>query len=135
MKTTVYLHEIFSMIKSATREQKIQILRKYDCPAMRMILKYGLGENVVFYRKSLPEYKNDSPIGLSYSNLYIEYKKLYMFLESQNIKVEKKNQLITELCESINQGEVEILKALFSRKFKQYSSLSLEIVEEALGKI
>ena len=80
---TLMIHEVFDMVKNEPNiDNKINILRQNNSIALREVLNYGLNPFCKMYRNTIPSYKADyAPEGLSFSSLFNEYKKLYIFLE------------------------------------------------------
>lgn len=138
------LSEIFTQILNAkTRQEKVLLLRKHQSPAMMEILKYGVSPSVHFYTKTIPPYKEDfSPAGLSFSSLYNEYKKLYMFLSPDQeqkmvgsiTQIGRKNQLLVQMLESIHPSEGQLLISLLKGEFTSKTGIDMALVSEAFGK-
>lgn len=123
-----------------TKEEKIHILRSSDTPALRQVLYYAVNPDIVFYRNTLPEYKkDDSPEELSFSSLYSEYRRLYIFLNEvlefnmtgKKTRFEKKNEILISMLESIHKKDSDLLASMIDGTFKQKYKINLKIVQEA----
>jgi len=143
---TLMIHEIFNMVKTEPdKQKKIQILRDHNSPALREVLKFGLHPGYKMYTNVMPKYKADhAPEGLSFSSLFNEYKRLYIFLDpvleriytkGKVTKIPRKNQLFIEMLESINPGESKILESMITCTFETYTGISKTLVEEAFPKL
>jgi hypothetical protein len=139
---TLMIHEIFDMVKNEpNRINKIQILRTHNTPALREVLKFGLHPGYKMYTNIVPKYKADhAPEGLSFSSLFNEYKRLYIFLDpvleriytkGKTTKLPRKNQILIEMMESINPGESKILESMITCTFEKQTGISKTLVEEA----
>lgn len=140
---TLTISEILDEINVAkSKQEKIDLLRKHNCPALREVLKYGFHPGVKFFTTERPNYKPDhSPIGLSYSSLYSEYKKLYIFLEgSQESRItgkgptknDRKLQILLQMLESVHPSESELIIDIVTKNMKKYKSITKVLIEEAL---
>lgn len=135
------ISEILELVnKASTKEEKVQVLKKYDTPALRHVLKYALHDKITFYREDLPPYKkDDSPEELSFSSLYNEYKKLYIFLnevlERQTTQkvtsFNRKNQILISMLESIHRKDSDLLSSMIDGTFKQKYKINAKLAEEA----
>ena len=75
--------EVIQRVSNAkTRDEKIEILRYYDTPALRAVLIWNFDENV---QSDLPEGEvpytpNDAPIGTEHTQLLQEWRKFNHFV-------------------------------------------------------
>jgi hypothetical protein len=69
--------EIIQRVSNAkTRDEKIQILRHYDCTALRSVLIWNFHSKVesVFPEGEVPYTPNDAPAGTEHTRLIHEWK-------------------------------------------------------------
>lgn len=138
------IHEILEQVTTTKdRGQKIRILRSNVTPALKYILKYALDPRIKFYTDSPPVHKKDvgSPEGLSYSTLFNEHRRLYVFLEQEQERrltggkqtsIPRKNQLLIEMLETIHPGEAELLCSMIDGTFAKKTGITKKLIEEAL---
>lgn len=126
----LYISEILDKAsKAKTKDEKIKILRENATPALKEVIKYAFG-NIEFYTNSIPSYKiDDAPYGLSFSSLYSEYKRLYIFTKDNQTKPERKTQILLQILESIHPSEADLLYKIVTKTYKP--NLNKKIIEEA----
>ncbi len=127
-------YELFAQYeKLGTKEERINFLRQNASQALRKILYLTYNPEMKFFtNKFPPNYRPDvqSPPGLSVSNLYMEIRKLEMFLESYKLAVAKKEQLLTHLLETLEAKEANFVLGILQKNLK-VAHLSRSIVREA----
>lgn len=122
--------------KAKTREEKISILKRYEVPVLRALMRLNFDENA---KMDLPEgeppFKKDTdvPIGYNQTNLIQEYKRFYIWLDpNTNLPRLKKEQLFIELLEGLHISEAEVLILAKDKKLQsKFKSLKEDIVREA----
>lgn len=115
----------------STKEEKVKYLREKRTPGLIEVFKYTFSPNAKFFCSDTPKYKIDyAPVGLSYSSLHNEYKRLYVFLEQTPAKRERKEQLLIQMLESVHQSDAELICEMI-KKPKSLFGLTKKIVEEA----
>jgi len=135
MKTLI--PQIFEELeKTASRENKIKVLRSYEHPVLRGILQINFNPNVkVHLPEGEPPYKKDDtlPYGYSETNLYAEFRRFYIWLEENvNINKIKKEQLFIQFLEGIHWKEAEVICLAKDKKLQtKFKSLKEDIVREA----
>ena len=124
------ISEILKEVSEAKqKDEKIYLLRKHDCPALREVVRYAIGEPE-FYTNTLPQYKVDpAPHGLSFSTLFSEYKRLYIFLKGTKCTEKRKNELLAQMLESIHTSEADLLAKIITKQYKP--NLNKKVVNEA----
>lgn len=71
--------------------------------------------------KKLPRYQDDgSPIGLNLSNLEKQFTKFNTAMYSDVIDMEKRERLLTQICESVSKPEIELLRGIVMGKCKYF---------------
>lgn len=128
------ISEIFDEVESTKKkEDKVNILRKNDSPALRLVLQYAFDPRVVFYSNQFPPYKPDyAPEGLSFSSLHNEAKLLYRFTNQANITEKRKHELLLQVLESMHQKDSALLYSILTRTvLKNHKSLTPKVINEA----
>lgn len=133
MPATLTIPEILKKISQAdTREEKIKMLREHSSLGLKQILHYALFDNSKWYREDLPPFTVDeAPEGLSIANLFNEVRRLYIFKESYNLPKERKDVLLIQMLEALNQDETILLKELFGKTFTKRYAINKKLVQDA----
>lgn len=127
--------EIFEEFQEAdTRQDKINILRKYDHPRLRLFFELLFNKDIKF-DVEIPTYRPaPEPAGLNYSYIESEIPKLYRFIEGHpdrtNVPPNKLKNLLVVVLESLHKDDAEILVNLF-KKDLGIKYLTPKIVSEA----
>jgi hypothetical protein len=128
--------EIFQEFQEAkTKQERINILRKYDHPSFRKFLFYIFSPDIEF-DVMIPKYRPaPEPAGLNYSYLVLEIDKLYRFIRNdpkrpEGLTSEKQRQLLLVILESLHKDEAELLVQVITNKF-QIPFLTKGLITEA----
>ena len=133
------VHEIFTKINNAKdKPKKIEVLKKYDSPAIRAILKAAFDPKIKFVLPvgTPPYIANDVPVGTEHSMLRNEYRRLYLFIEGgdNTISKTKKETLFIQLLEGLHQTEAELMINVKDKTLnKVYKGLTEQVVKETFG--
>lgn len=131
------ISEILELLEKATsKKEKIDILKRYEAPVLRGILRINFDPTV---KMDLPEgeppFKKevDRPRGMSPTTLQNEYRRFYIWVDPKtNLSKIKKESLFIELLESIDVSEAEVVCLAKDKKLhKKYKSLKEDVVREA----
>lgn len=115
------------------RKERIEFLRKSDCLTLRMCLKGAFDPEIRFVNLGKKiEYEPDhAPFGHNPSHLHIEHKKFYLFMEGPTtLTVERRRQLLTQICEGLHPSEAEVFSQIVMGKFKR-RGITEKVVREA----
>ncbi|NDB82792.1 MAG: hypothetical protein EB127_08635 [Alphaproteobacteria bacterium] len=135
MKTSVpqILEEVE---KQKNREAKIRVLRSYDSVVLKGILRLNYDPSMVMdlppgeppFRKNI-----DIPEGYSESNLYVEFRRFYIWLDpTKNINKIRKESLFIQMLEGMHWRESELVCLAKDRKIdSKYKSISYDLVYDA----
>ena len=101
--------EIFTKINNAKdKPKKIEVLRQYDTPGMRMVLKGAFDPKIEWdLPPGIPPYiANEAPAGTEHTVLAQEAKKLWRFIEgADNVtKQHQKENMLKNNCLQNNGG-------------------------------
>ena len=133
------ISEIFTKINNAKdKPKKIQVLRQYDTPGMRMILKGAFDPKIEW---ELPEgpppyIENEAPAGTEHTYLEVEARRLYNFAKGGNNTINKirKETLFIQMLEGLHASEAKVLIDVKNKSLnKSYKGLTSDMVKEAFG--
>jgi len=136
---SLLISEILDKVhKAKTKAQKIEILRKNDTSALRMIIKASFDptKKWVIPAGEVPFKKNDAPIGTEHTVLASEARKLFHFIEGgdNETKQSQKENMFIQMCEGLHESEAEVVIAAKDKRLHQvYKGLSKDVVKEAFG--
>lgn len=134
MKNISEIFEEFN--KAQTRQEKIDVLRKNSCPALRNVLKGTFDPTIEFTITNVPMYTpSDSPIGLGYSTIHQEIGRAYMFQKNNprtapSLSEERKEQILIQILEMLEAKEAQIFVNMLLKK-QNVPELTSTIVKEA----
>ena len=127
--------EIFEEFeKATTKQERMNVLKKYDHPRFRLFLQAAFHPDIQF-DVSIPPYRPaPEPAGLNFTYLDIEMAKIYRFLKNHPSKPEgltpdKERQLLLVILESLHKDEAELLTRLI-RKNLGVKHLTSKLVQE-----
>ena len=138
-ETTLLFSEILDLVhKAKTKNKKVEILRKYNSDALRMVIKSAFDPNIVWVmpKGNVPYTPNDAPAGTEHTRLATEAKKLYRFIRGgDNITPQfKKEQMFVQLLEGLHKDEAELIcYAKDKQLHKIVKGLSAPVVRQAFG--
>ena len=138
-ETTLLFSEILDLVhKAKTKDKKVEILRKYNSDALRMVIKSSFDPNIVWVmpKGNVPYTPNDAPAGTEHTRLATEAKKLYRFIRGgDNITPQfKKEQMFVQLLEGLHKDEAELICYAKAKELhKIVKGLSAPVVRQAFG--
>ena len=133
------ISEIFTKINNAKdKPKKIEVLRQYDTPGMRMILKGAFDPKIEWdLPEGTPPYiANEAPAGTEHTYLEVEAKRLYNFAVGGNDQLNKirKETLFIQMLEGLHESEAKVLIDVKNKSLnKTYKGLTSDMVKEAFG--
>ena len=133
------ISEIFTKINNAKdKPKKIEVLRQYDTPGMRMILKGAFDPKIEWdLPEGTPPYiANEAPAGTEHTYLEVEAKRLYNFAVGGNDQLNKirKETLFIQMLEGLHASEAKVLIDVKNKSLnKTYKGLTSDMVKEAFG--
>ena len=133
------ISEIFTKINNAKdKPKKIEVLRQYDSPGMRMILKGAFDPKIEWdLPEGTPPYiANEAPAGTEHTYLEVEAKRLYNFAVGGNDQLNKirKETLFIQMLEGLHADEAKVLIDVKNKSLnKTFKGLTSEMVKEAFG--
>lgn len=133
------ISEIFTKINNAKdKPKKIEVLRQYDSPGMRMILKGAFDPKIEWeLPEGTPPYiENEAPAGTEHTYLEVEARRLYNFAKGGNNTINKirKETLFIQMLEGLHASEAKVLIDVKNKSLnKSYKGLTSDMVKEAFG--
>ena len=133
------ISEIFTKINNAKdKPKKIEVLKQYDSPGMRMILKGAFDPKIVWdLPEGTPPYiANEAPAGTEHTFLEVEARRLYNFAKGGNNTLNKirKETLFIQMLEGLHESEAKVLIDVKNKSLnKTYKGLTSDMVKEAFG--
>ena len=133
------ISEIFTKINNAKdKPKKIEVLRQYDSPGMRMRLKGAFDPKIEWeLPEGTPPYiENEAPAGTEHTYLEVEARRLYNFAKGGNNTINKirKETLFIQMLEGLHASEAKVLIDVKNKSLnKTYKGLTSDMVKEAFG--
>ena len=133
------ISESFTKINNAKdKPKKIEVLRQYDSPGMRMILKGAFDPKIEWeLPEGTPPYiENEAPAGTEHTYLEVEARRLYNFAKGGNNTINKirKETLFIQMLEGLHASEAKVLIDVKNKSLnKTYKGLTSDMVKEAFG--
>ena len=138
-ETTLLFSEILDLVhKAKTKNKKVEILKKYNSDALRMLIKSSFDPNIVWAmpKANVPYTPNDAPAGTEHTRLATESRKLFHFIRgADNITPQfKKEQMFVQMLEGLHKDEAELLCYAKDKELhKIVKGLSAPVVRQAFG--
>ena len=131
--------EVIQRVSNAkTRDEKIEILRYYDSPALRSVLIWNFNSKVesVFPEGEVPYTPNDAPAGTEHTRLIHEWRKFNHFVKGvSDISQIKRETMYIQMLESLHHSEAEILCLIKDKQLHKRFKLTKVVVQEAFPDI
>ena len=126
--------EVLELVQQAkTKQEKVDILRTNNHPALRDILRINFDADVVsLLPEGAPPYeKDDAPKGYSVSSLYKTHKQFKYFFKGpigDQVQAVRREKLFIDALESMHPSESDLLIEAKDRKLK---GITKALVDEA----
>lgn len=128
---TEILERVNELLEAKDKKTAIQFLTNNSKPVVKLLLKYLLDKNVKFYRSDCPKFTPDDSLREApISILEQELKRFYIFdANYTNCTVQRKDQLLVQILEMLNQEEAELVCNLLQRK-NPYKKITKKFILE-----
>ena len=128
---TEILGRVNELLEAKDKKTAKQFLINNAKPTVKLLLKYLLDKNVKFYRTECPKFTPDDSLREApISILEQELKRFYIFdANYTNCTVQRKDQLLVQILEMLNQEEAELVCNLLQRK-NPYKKITKNFVLE-----
>ena len=133
------ISEIFTKINNAKdKPKKIEVLRQYDTPGMRMILKGAFDPKIEWLlpKGDVPYETNDAPVGTEHTLLQQEAKRLYLFTKGgdNTLSQNKREMTFVQMLEGLSAEEAKFLITVVNKRVNnEYKGFTANLVKEAFN--
>lgn len=130
---TLTIPEILENIKkdASSPDDFIRGLRMNNTAGMRAVILLAFDESPL-YRNDLPPFTPDgSPEGLAPTSIYAEIRRFYIFKKDYNLNIKRKDEILTQILESVNSMEVTLIRSLFEGTFADTYGINKDIATRA----
>lgn len=123
--------QVLKDVGEAPAADKAIVLQNNNMPMLRQLLMAALDPNVKFDVK-VPSYReNKEEDGYSSNTLYVEFRRLYIFLDSYKlVSPERKSSLLGQILEAIDRSDAVALIDVINKDLSKYG-ITKEVVNEA----
>jgi len=131
--------EIFLKVNNAKdKPKKIEVLRQYDSPAMRSLLKGAFDPKIEWeLPPGIPPFiANEAPAGSEHTSLFTESKRLWHFVKGADASTNKlqKETMFIQMLEGLHKDDAQVLLDIKNKSLnKTYKGLTSDMVKEAFG--
>ena len=138
-RVALTFHEILTKVNNAKdKAKKLEILRQYDSPSLRQILKGAFDPKIDWDlpKGSPPFIANEAPVGTEHTYLDQEAKRLWHFVKGADANLNKmrKETLFIQILEGLHKSEADLLINVKEKKLNNtYKGLTANLVKEAFG--
>jgi hypothetical protein len=131
--------EIIQRVSNAkTRDEKIQILRHYDSPALRAVLIWNFDDRVesALPVGQVPYTPNDAPAGTEHTKLMHEWRKFNYFVKGvSDVAQTKRETMFIQMLESLHASEAELMCCLKDKQLHKRYKITKVVVQDAFPEI
>ena len=121
---------ILKEIGEAPDEDKVLILQMNNSLMLRQLIIAALDPTVKFDVPVPPYRVNTEVDGYAANNLYVESRRMYVFMNGYNIPMKRKTDLLAQILESIDPSDAVALTEVINRDLGKYG-ITKEIVNAA----
>lgn len=135
------ISEILRKVSNAkTKKEKIDLLQKYNTPALRQLLIWNFDESVISMlpEGDVPYTPNDAPVGTDHTRLEQEYRGFYRFVKGGADKLPglKRESMFVQLLEGLSAEEAELLCLVKDGNLNdKYKRITKSVITEAFPAI
>ena len=135
------LSEVLRKVSNAkTKKEKIDLLRKYNTPALRQLLIWNFDESVISMVPTgeVPYTPNDAPVGTDHTRLEQEYRGFYRFVKGGQDRLPslKRESMFVQLLEGLSAEEAELVCLVKDKKLNtKYKRITKAVISEAFPHI
>ena len=134
------ISEVLQKVSNAkTKAEKIELLQKYNTPALRSILIWNYDDSVISMvpEGDVPYNKNDAPSGTEHTRLEKEHRILFNFVKGGNDnlpRIQRENMFI-QMLEGLHESEAEVVILTKDKGLQSKYRITKAVVEEAFPEI
>ena len=124
--------------KLKTKKEKVAWLKDQNTDGLRMVIKSSFDpkKRWLLPTGDVPFNRNDAPAGTEHTDLHMEAKKLYHFIEGGNntITQNKRENLFIQMLEGLQENDADVLVAAKDKSLhRKFKGLSDNVVKEAFN--
>ena len=124
--------------KLKTKKEKVAWLKQHNSDGLRMVIKSAFDPelNWLLPEGDVPFNRNDAPEGTEHTDLHMEARKLYHFIEGGNYDITqgRRENLFIQMLEGLQENDADVLVAAKDKILHQkYKGLSSNVVREAFN--
>lgn len=134
------ISEVLRKVSNAkTKQEKINLLRKYNSNALRQLLIINFDDSVISIvpEGEVPYTPNDAPAGTDHTRLEHEYRGLYRFFKGgAKLPSLKRESMFVQLLEGLHESEAELVILVKDGQLNQkYKRITKAVISEAYPQI
>ena len=123
--------------KLKTKKEKVAWLKTHDSDGLRMVIKSSFDPELKWLLPDgdVPFNRNDAPEGTEHTDLHMEARKLYHFIEGGNYDITqtKRETLFIQMLEGLQENDADVLVSAKDKSLhRTFKGLSDNVVKEAL---
>ena len=122
--------------KLKTKKEKVAWLKDQNTDGLRVVIKSSFDPKIKWLlpEGDVPFRRNDAPAGTEHTDLHMESRKLYHFIEGGNYDITqtKRETLFIQILEGLQESAADVLVAAKEKSLhRKFKGLSDNVVKEA----
>ena len=122
--------------KLKTKKEKVAWLKDQNTDGLRVVIKSSFDPKIKWLlpEGDVPFRRNDAPAGTEHTDLHMESRKLYHFIEGGNYDITqtKRETLFIQVLEGLQEEDADVLVAAKEKSLhRKFKGLSDNVVKEA----
>ena len=122
--------------KLKTKKEKVAWLKQNNSDGLRMVIKSSFDPKIKWLlpEGDVPFNRNDAPEGTEHTDLHMESRKLYHFIEGGNFDItqNKRENLFIQVLEGLQENDADVLVSAKDKSLhRKFKGLSDNVVKEA----
>ena len=122
--------------KLKTKKEKVAWLKDQNTDGLRVVIKSSFDPKIKWLlpEGDVPFRRNDAPAGTEHTDLHMESRKLYHFIEGGNYDITqtKRETLFIQILEGLQESDADVLVAAKDKSLhRKFKGLSDNVVKEA----
>ena len=133
----LFISEILDKVsKLKTKKEKVAWLKEHNTDGLRMVIKASFDPKMKWLlpEGEVPFRRNDAPEGTEHTDLHMESRKLFHFIEGGNYDITqgKRENLFIQMLEGLQESDADVLVAAKDKSLhRKFKGLSDNVVREA----
>ena len=122
--------------KLKTKKEKVAWLKDQNTDGLRVVIKSSFDPKIKWLlpEGDVPFRRNDAPAGTEHTDLHMESRKLYHFIEGGNFDItqNKRENLFIQVLEGLQENDADVLVSAKDKSLhRKFKGLSDNVVKEA----